>query len=99
MASSSEAESSGSEAAGLRGEAQPQSWQQLTQDQRDAFRRIIELFRQTSAHLDETSSAERVRQYRSSIEFGGFEGRLNQTVLVSGERGTGKTSLQTGSKR
>ena len=74
----------------LRPEANSFSWEELNRSQRDAFSKITQLLADATAKVDavkqETSSR---RVARPILD----EDRCNRTVMLSGDRGMGKTSL------
>jgi hypothetical protein len=72
----------------LRPEAQPVAYKGLDPRQQKAFARVVELFDAAVADVDSTGDAPAKR-------IGPFldQHRSSRTVLVSGERGTGKTTL------
>ena len=67
----------------LRPEAKPFSWKSLYKSQRVAFSDIID------ALIDAVADVDRAEHDRAGYE----AGRSNHTVLLSGDRGMGKTSL------
>jgi hypothetical protein len=77
----------------LRPEARHLSWQQFDRSQRGAFCFVIKALAESVCHLDDycrVSAAKRNRQH-AFFEEGDYA--HNQTLLIDGERGTGKTSL------
>ena len=66
----------------LRPEARPFSWEELNESQRDAFERIVDLMGNAVQNIDQNEN-----------QLGHSHFRSNQTLLLSGDRGMGKTSL------
>ncbi|MDA1050040.1 MAG: hypothetical protein O3C40_06120 [Planctomycetota bacterium] len=74
----------------LRGEAQPFQWRSLNDGQRRAFQRIV------LALYESVQRLSRVASHQDAGELSFYErvrDDVNQTLLLSGDRGTGKTSL------
>ena len=66
----------------LRPEARPYNWESLNHSQQKAFERIVALMINAVQDIDQRDSQSKLTQIRS-----------NQTILLTGDRGMGKTSL------
>jgi hypothetical protein len=75
----------------LRPEARPFSWAQLHDSQRDAFERILAAMAEAVAQLKKRSERDRRPLARQDVFLA--KEKTNQVLLLSGERGTGKTSV------
>lgn len=75
----------------LRPEARPLTWQSFTPSQQDAFRRIVGYL---AAAVDQIPDHSDSAKDDEGDSFGPLDpGRSNNVIMLSGKRGTGKTSL------
>ena len=77
----------------LRPEAMPFSWDSLHESQKEGFRRIVGAMAQAARMIERASLAGAGSTAKSGSTAAEDSQRTSHTLLLSGERGTGKTSV------
>src|SRR5262245_50447122 len=73
----------------LRVEARPAAWEELDETQKDAFREVVEVVSEAIEQLPRVAPQENARDPFQLLELS----KSSRTVFLSGDRGTGKTTV------